>query len=772
MIAMKRYIYNLFTVVGMVSAFWACTIDNGDFFEFVEFGVSQTELDIPAKALYEGGEITDSLSRTVNILSNTDCIISYLDSEVEWMRMKNLSSMQICRQIVFKGDISIKIDCDQNDDYARTVKLLVATCDGTRRDTLYVRQAGKRVPTITLDASTLVVNGSSSGEASMIFETNISDTENIAVSVAYPETETDSWVTRTSLSETELSLNYEPNPSGTDLRFATVRISYTDGSDTEHFTNLYLVQKTSEDGLGTILSFDDVRQMAQADMDVEITENILIEGYVVSDVNSGNVGDNEKTSSETADYTCCRKNFYLESLDGKYGFMVQTLTEEDNIFERYDKVTLLLRGAFLHKDSDPDRYTIKGLGVSALIDRQTGMSESIPVKEKYISELTDDDIFTYVTLKDCEFGVRKGSLTPVNEGYTIGKSKGNLTKYPRLVRDIQGNSLYLYTNTTCDYRRNGVRLPWGSGKLSGVIVHELYPAYVYGDGYSDDDSGNIGRYQIRHMSYEDIAFDMETSTVSTILTEYRYTSEFRLDGNIHYFLPTYGNNGRFYHSSGEKPLHPLSTFNYIGWTGTSNGTEPFRSNIGCDMSIEEPLGYKVADGVVYDYSTTNTDGAGKTGIPSNSEVYDGWRCLKWWHPTTDEKYSWIIEFSTAGIQTEHISMQFTSYGAVTGSVGKSPYYWKAQWSLTGDNTNDEQWNDIADYVVPDGLVGGTYKEWQLPALKQYDIQLPKEILGHDKVYIRLTPASKVTNTIYFAEGTVMDGSDSGNAMDYFAIRYK
>ena len=405
---MKRSIYILFAYVAMMCA-WGCTIDNGDFFEFVEFGVSQTELDIPAKALYENGEMTDSLSRTVNILSNTDCIISYLDSEVEWMRMKNLSSMQVCSQIVFRGDISIRIDCEQNDDYARTVKLLVSTCDGSRSDTLYVRQAGKRVPTITLEASTLVVGGSGGGEASMSFETNIADTENIKFSVAYPETETDSWVTRTSLSETGLSLTYEPNPSVTDLRFATVRISYTDGSDTEYFTNLYLVQKTSEDGLGTILSFDNVRQMVQADTDVEISENILIEGYVVSDVNSGNVGDNEKTSSETADYTCCRKNFYLESLDGKYGFMVQTLTEEDNIFERYDKVTLLLRGTFLHKDSDPDRYTIKGLGVSALIDRQSGMSESIPVKEKYISELTDDDIFTYVTLKDCEFGVRKGS---------------------------------------------------------------------------------------------------------------------------------------------------------------------------------------------------------------------------------------------------------------------------------------------------------------------------------------------------------------------------
>ena len=82
-----------------------------------------------------------------------------------------------------------------------------------------------------------------------------------------------------------------------------------------------------------------------------------------------------------------------------------------------------------------------------------------------------------------------------------------ISKYPRLVRDAEGSSIYTYTNTTCPYRRDGVRLPYGSGTLSGVIVHELFPNYVYGDNDDEELSGNIGRYQIRHQSYSDIAFD-------------------------------------------------------------------------------------------------------------------------------------------------------------------------------------------------------------------------------------------------------------------------
>ena len=33
------------------------------------------------------------------------------------------------------------------------------------------------------------------------------------------------------------------------------------------------------------------------------------------------------------------------------------------------------------------------------------------------------------------------------------------------------------------------------------------------------------------------------------------------------------------------------------------------------------------------------------------------------------------------------------------------------------------------------------------------------------------PTSKITNTLYFNEGVITDGTNSGNTMDYFAVRY-
>ena len=376
-------------------------------------------------------------------------------------------------------------------------------------------------------------------------------------------------------------------------------------------------------------------------------------------------------------------------------------------------------------------------------------------------------------------GGNKKSSYYMSFGYNDTEGKGMISKYPRLVRDAEGSSIYTYTNTTCPYRRDGVRLPYGSGTLSGVIVHELFPNYVYGDNDDEELSGNIGRYQIRHQSYSDIAFDKENS-FSHILAEFRYATGFRTGENgMSYFNATDGQaSARFFHTSGDAVTNCPSTFNYIGWTGTNLGVAPFKGHIGFDSSIDQPLGYSFADGYVFDYSGTNSDGKGKVSSTKKNtyngvsvKLYDGWMSKIWWKDEDAPAESWIVEFSTKDIAAQHLSMQFTSYSAITSNVGNAPYNWTVSWSDTFDLNDESVWKKVADYVVPDGVLNGQEREWQLPAFKQYDFVLPLEMLGKDKVYLRLRPASRVSNTLYFGEGTVTDGTQSGNGIDYFAIRY-
>ena len=540
----------------------ACTEEKVEKFEFKEFGISQSEIQFPAKIEYSDGKVVSDLKKEIRVLSNQECVISYVDGiEADWMRIRDLDTYQVCRQIAFDGDCSFRIECDQNDDYARMVKLLVQT--SSRTDTVYVKQLGKREPSIKLASGSLVLNGSTAGNGEVAYTSNISDYQDIKYHISYSGEE--GWIDAVSIDGDKVKLDYKANPSSDNLRTASVKVYYTDGFGTEYGQTLYVIQKTGNDGIGKTMSFADVRAMGKDGQTVEINDYLIVEGYVVSNRASGNVGENEKLSLTASDNTSYKKKFYLESLDGNYGFLVQTAAEEDNVFTFADKVTLLLKGTSLTKETDPERYEITGLTSSNIVGRETGFSSNLPEREKFISELTDADIYTYITLKDCEFAVRKGALTPLNDAYTLSSGKGMISKYPRLVRDAEGSSIYTYTNTTCPYRRDGVRLPYGSGTLSGVIVHELFPNYVYGDNDDEELSGNIGRYQIRHQSYSDIAFDKEKS-FSHILAEFRYATGFRTGENgMSYFNATDGQaSARFFHTSGDAVTNCPSTFNYIG----------------------------------------------------------------------------------------------------------------------------------------------------------------------------------------------------------------
>lgn len=765
---MKKRLIFLSVVSAVLAMAAGCSLDNGDAFTFVEFGLGSEEVLLPPKDTYENGVLTDSLSRTVQIFTNQSCTVMVKDSgEGGWMHLKDASGKE-CTTVWGEGDFAFTVAADINETYARMATLEVATDDGSRSATFLVKQSGKIIPSIALGAASLLLDGDTAVTSVVEMETNLENTDDIQVAVTYPSGSADGWISDVALSAGQVTLQISANPDPDALRFASVRLSYTDGLGTEYGETLYVVQKTATNTLGESVDYATLRAQTRTRRSFEVEDNILLTGYVVSDLASGNVTENVKTASDKTSLDAYKRYLVLESEDGQYGFLVQTETEADNIYARYDKVSLLLRGATLSYKGDPERFIISGITLSNMVERVTGTAADIPAKRMRIADLTDDDIYTYVTLTDCEFPVRKGALTPFNEGFTNASNKGQANKYPRLVRDKDGNSLYLYTNTTCPYRRNGVQLPYGSGDLSGVVVHEKYQGYIYGDGGSEDEYGTIGRYQIRHMSYDDIAFDADES-FSNILVEFNCVPEQRLSDGKYYFDATTG-NGRFYHSTGGKINFPLSSFNYIGWVGKTSGIAPFKNHVGCDTSIDQPLGYDfpVDEDWYEDY--VNTDGTGKVGRGSNPP-WDGWRSQSWWDINTDRPYAWIVSFSTEDINAEHLSLQMSTVGGVTGSVGLTPYYWKAQWSETGNMNADADWQDIGEYVVPDGTVSGSYREWQLPACKQIDLPMPLEMLGKEEVYIRLMPTSKVTNTLYFNEGVITDGTNSGNMMDYFAVRY-
>lgn len=106
--------------------------------------------------------------------------------------------------------------------------------------------------------------------------------------------------------------------------------------------------------------------------------------------------------------------------------------------------------------------------------------------------------------------------------------------------DKQGNTIYLLTNTTAAWARDGMALPWGSGTVTGIIVNETCDNYEWDSATAAMDSrladyvtglGNIGRYQIRPQHRSDIALDGEPFT--KILCEWTSFADVKENPALH-----------------------------------------------------------------------------------------------------------------------------------------------------------------------------------------------------------------------------------------------
>jgi len=790
----------------------ACDYDDSADIKLVELGATQKEYVADA----EGGK------KEILVYSNGPFHIERLD-DASWVSFDKTTG---------DGDDLIKATFDFNEEFKRMSQIVLCSDVDERRDTISLKQKGTLTAFMNKENTSIILDGAG-GTLKDIIKTNV-PFEYMTVNKSFREGADTTWIENIgveALTDTtaNLSITSAANPDPETPRTSTVNISYTDGWGDEVGIELNIVQKNAKEALGKAVTFKDFIDIYAVGKPVE--DYIILEGIVVSNPSQGNSGENEQKTTSAIDYTGSQRTVYLESMDGSKGVMLVTETPEDNTFKQFDKVQILLYGTTPSLAFNPDRVTVKGVTKNMVVSQIAGTKADVPVKEKYIKDLTDDDVYTYVTLKDVEFPVRKGAITPVNEGYAIGTNAHRLSKYPLMVRDINANTIFMYTNTVCVYRNDGTRLPYGSGKISGVIVHERFPRFEWRDGcdpleMEDDETlGNIGRYQIRHQTRDDVWGQMNDSvedSFSALLTEYRYWNP-DLENEV--CRPTYGENGWMTHTyqrkytGSEAKEYTMKTYNQHMW---GSGTYEYLGPMGNDAKFMFGLnwGNKNGLGIVIDptkehYFTGvkamadllsyNPDGTiewcgpyakstdavgtsmGSGGINNNSSslygksqvpggCFTGWASHFWWDYDTGRPYGWLFNFSTEGITTDHISMQISVLN--TQQNWYSPRYWKAEWSFTDSQAakDDIQWHLLGNYTVPDVSVWSNTLYSSIVAFKTIDFELPLEILDQPNVYIRLCPVNDLCS----------DGSDYANAhlidqpkgdeahastIEYFAIRY-
>ncbi|WP_256012211.1 DUF5689 domain-containing protein [Desertivirga xinjiangensis] len=701
----------------------ACKKDDGDLVSMSELGAVNGEYTVSKEA----GSVA------VEVLSNEKYKVSVVDN-ADWVKV-NAAELQ--------GDAKFDVSYDGNAGFPRRAMLDLFSPGSNRHDTIVIKQEGTLVPELAFPKTNTTVLGDG-GEVLSAIETNL-ELKDIRVDVIYPNGGEGDWVNNdfTFKSENQqFAFSVKPNPDQVALRNAQLRLSYTDGWGVDHITTLYLLQANAQNLFGSKAEFPEVRLWAGD----KITSDIFIEGYVVSDAMNKNMGDNVQTTPTAIDYSRNDKTVYIESLDGRYGFRIETATAADNIFTRYSKVQLLLKGTTVGQNNNPHSYNITGVTSGMVMNLEQGTASALPLKEKYMSELTDDDIYTYVTLKDCEFPVRKGSFTPVNEGYSPLFNANRISKYPLLMRDIMGNSMFLLTNMNVPYRRDGAMLPYGSGTVSGIVVHEKFTRFSYEDAASEEEYGNIGRYQIRHVGRSDIKLANDFSnSFSALLTEYRYPI---LSSGA--ALPTEGNNGRITLSA-PVSVTATSDYTYLGPVGASflGNTNQYGNGVMIGSSKQNVA------------TATNSDGkGGVSGSALNGS------CV-WWNSERNRGEAWIIEVSTASISTNKLSLQFTALNWASAGAG-TPRYWKVEWSEHGNMEGN--WNTITSYTVPDASNWSNTLMHQLPAFKNVNVPLPLDMLGKPRVYIRLiVDQNKASSGTTYASEPIE--RSLGSALGYVAIRY-
>ena len=241
------------------------------------------------------------------------------------------------------------------------------------------------------------------------------------------------------------------------------------------------------------------------------------EGIVISDKDNANVETTPNTARNATDYTVNAKTAYVQMLDGSYGYRLQFDAADDNTLKRYSQVKISLNGVTLTKEADPERYTLSGLTAANIVSQTPGTASDLIRKEKSIGQLTDEDIYTYVSLREVEFALPDGSYTNVNEGY-FGTAN-HTSCVPRTLCDKDGGAISMLVNNKTPWRRDGSGMPKGKGTLSGVIVHDLQPRY----GYTNE--GYIGRYSVRVLEKEEIDLAAsESSSNRQTLVEWNWNN--------------------------------------------------------------------------------------------------------------------------------------------------------------------------------------------------------------------------------------------------------
>lgn len=686
----RNSIFKFMGIAAMALAVTSCTVDEAQDVPLVKLGALEKEFVVEA----------DASTLEIDLYANSAYRLERINDTEDWLTFSY-------GDIVVEEGVSkskITVETTFNEGFKRAAGLVLCSELDGRRDTLYVKQKALIEAKLQFEAASITLPGAGGQQTSPIVS-NI-PFEDVSVDITYGDEANAGWVEDIVIEDSEsedrqMVMTLAANPSDEAPRAANVVMSFTDGWGDMQRVEFNLLQRTSKETFGEPITMEEFCMTYATGKEIE--EYILLEGIVVSDKANLNAGEPEQLTTSTINYDLIEQTVYLQTADGSRGIAVVMETPEDNTFEQWDHVQLLIHGTKGMMLENPERYQLTGVNKTMITQKVAGTRADVNVKRKTINELTDNDIYTFVDLQDVYFPVRKGSLFPANGGYSIESNNHRNGKYPRLLNDKNGDQIYLLTNSSAKYRSNGRCLPYGSGYVSGVIVHERYARFTWRDGAdpaetADDPTlGNIGRYSIRPQVEGDIFDNMPASVednVTALLTEFRWVNP---DTDRCVLAPTYGNNGWFTHThqpkyTGDETIgfntatykqyvNGAGNYPYLGPVGTS-AANIYGANWGnvngCGMIIDPAKESYSTLGVLGNCISRNPDGT----IEYNGQYapYEYAGHGENGHPDSDQVKAgnWGTGITTGGtLATNCNAVNYSGSTSMRGKANASGNTWNA-----------------------------------------------------------------------------------------------
>lgn len=387
---------------------------------------------------------------------------------------------------VLQGDCSLLVKAADNTEGVPRMAEVLLTLEGKElRDTVLVKQEGQLqtlfCPIYVKDGNdsrsnlSQVAAGNEASSLEYVVEYQNIPTDQLKTEVTYFDYK-GGWVTDCHVSDSLVRVSLSPNDSPVSRR-AAVTVYYLDGWKRRIETQLYIVQTDLDGNIGTDICGMEARLLATEE-GYTVNDDYILAGTVISDCSSRNMELNPLLEFNVLDTLASLRTAYVQTEDGM-GFKLRFSEVQDNVLEFGTAVKINLYGCTLLKEPSPDRYLICGMSGVNLIDVSQG---TVVPSVRKISELTADDIYTYVTLTDTEFAFKRGAYLDIAEHNDYKFMDG----WASLLIDDEGSSIYAPVNVNCAWRRTGEGLPQGTGNTTGIIVSHEMPRI-----------GDAGQYQIR-----------------------------------------------------------------------------------------------------------------------------------------------------------------------------------------------------------------------------------------------------------------------------------